>query len=194
MAAHRESFNQGQGFRFHFHRDGHFWETSFDSEVPDVDFGPQSTEEEDNEAREKERQEEKSRKLWQERERQEKERQEQNRKEQQQREEQKRKEEEAAAKAKEERSKAEKLRQQKIWEDCGATTTVQKQKACEHTDTWPKVQSKKKGEKVKCDSCGKRRGTIAFKCPHCDLVACQVCLSNFAKKRAKAGLSAKSKS
>lgn len=90
--------------------------------------------------------------------------------------------------------KEEKIRQEKIWEEFGATTTSLKQKSCDHTDVWPKEQSKKKGEKIKCESCAKRRGTIGFKCPHCDMVACQVCLNKFAINRTKAGLSAKSKS
>ncbi|KUJ21651.1 DnaJ-domain-containing protein [Mollisia scopiformis] len=76
-------------------------------------------------------------------------------------------------------------RQEQVWRLRGDTTPAAKQKSCPHIDFWPKEEGNKKGEKVKCGSCTKKRGT-SFKCPLCDLVACQVCVSDFSKEREKA--------
>lgn len=78
--------------------------------------------------------------------------------------------------------KSERMRQEKIWEVRGVKTEVEKQRCCDHTEFWPKEQQKKK---FKCTSCNQKRGMTGFRCPHCNLLACQVCLNGFNKKRAK---------
>ena len=101
--------------------------------------------------------------------------------------EEKRVKEKAAAKKLEEELKQQVLEQQErderttqemLWKEAGATTLQEKQEICLHSRFWPKVVQKKK---IKCQSCGQRRGMTAFKCPHCELLACQLCNAEFRK-------------
>ncbi|KAE8443161.1 hypothetical protein EG329_002330 [Mollisiaceae sp. DMI_Dod_QoI] len=94
----------------------------------------------------------------------------------------KRKTQEEDQERKESKWRDERVLQEKVWEAQGENTREQKQKSCLHTDFWPKEQLKKK---VKCDACTKKRVLTGFKCPHCDLLVCQVCLDKLNKKRAK---------
>jgi hypothetical protein len=88
-------------------------------------------------------------------------------------------EKERKQKAKEKKEKERRL-QEELWAAQNATTEAEKRAICLHTDFWPKEQHKRK---VKCDKCGHRRGMTGYKCPHCALVACQLCLNNFNAKR-----------
>ncbi|KAF8851693.1 DnaJ-domain-containing protein [Acephala macrosclerotiorum] len=98
----------------------------------------------------------------------------------------KKKAEEDAQKKLDDMVMKERMRQEKIWEVRGVTTEAEKQKSCEHTEFWPKKQQKKK---FKCTGCNQKRGMTGFRCPHCNILACQVCLNGFNKKRAKAAKS-----
>jgi hypothetical protein len=84
--------------------------------------------------------------------------------------------EELKAKAKEKREVDEKTNQERIWKEAGAMTNDEKQKTCLHSEFWPRIQQK---GKFKCVNCLQKRGPTAFKCPHCDLVACQSCNMQF---------------
>lgn len=68
----------------------------------------------------------------------------------------------------------ERIMQEQRWARLNATTDAEKQHTCLHVHFWPKEQQKRK---FKCDSCGKKGGMIAFRCPHCSLLCCQLCLS-----------------
>jgi predicted alpha/beta superfamily hydrolase len=81
----------------------------------------------------------------------------------------------------EEEEKKERAIQVKLWEELGHTTVVDKQSSCLHTTFWPKEQQKKK---FRCTSCNQKRGMTGYRCPHCSLLACQVCLNGFNKERA----------
>lgn len=92
-------------------------------------------------------------------------------------------EEEAKQKSKETKEnaeKAEKSLQEKRWSSLNATTEAEKQRTCLHSGFWPKEQQKRK---FKCGSCGKKGGMMAYKCPHCSLLSCQLCLNKFNFKR-----------
>jgi rubrerythrin len=88
-------------------------------------------------------------------------------------------EEEEKRQSKEMRAQQEKLLQEERWSDMNATTEAEKRRTCLHSAFWPKEQQKRK---LKCQSCGKKGGMIAFKCPHCSLLACQLCLNKLAKR------------
>jgi hypothetical protein len=80
----------------------------------------------------------------------------------------------------ENREKHERVTQEKRWEELYATTEAEKQSSCLHSEFWRKFQQKKK---FKCGTCRQKRGMTSYKCPHCLLLACQVCLNTFAEKR-----------
>jgi hypothetical protein len=89
----------------------------------------------------------------------------------------------AKAKAAEEAAKAarkaskeqlERARIEKIWAENGAITEVEKQNLCLHSVFWAK---EKHFKKIKCTSCGQKRGMVGHRCPHCSLLVCQVCLN-----------------
>jgi flagellar biosynthesis GTPase FlhF len=80
---------------------------------------------------------------------------------------------------KEKKEKEERAVQKKLWEDLGVTSVTDKQASCLHTAFWPKEQQKKK---FRCTSCSQKRGMTGYRCPHCSLLACQVCLNGFNKK------------
>lgn len=68
-----------------------------------------------------------------------------------------------------------KLEQQELdWEEAGAVTEAAKKSICRHTDFWPKEVQKKK---TKCELCHQKRGLVAFKCPFCSKLVCQVCVA-----------------
>ena len=96
------------------------------------------------------------------------------------REEEKKAQAEAKIKATEKREEDERKAIEARWKEVGAVTESEKQDACYHSAFWPKVQQRKK---LKCRECGVKRGMVAFKCPHCALLACQVCVNAFAAKR-----------
>ena len=90
----------------------------------------------------------------------------------------------AEAKAAEEAEKAarkaskeqlERARIEKIWAENGAITEAEKQNLCLHSVFWAK---QKHFKKIKCTSCGQKRGMVGHRCPHCSLLVCQVCLNN----------------
>lgn len=82
--------------------------------------------------------------------------------------------------AKEMRTQLERSLQEKRWSDMNATTEEEKRQACLHSEFWPKEQQKRK---FRCQSCGKKGGMTAYKCPYCSLLACQVCLGKLAKRK-----------
>lgn len=67
-----------------------------------------------------------------------------------------------------------------IWEKMNAITVAEKQQHCIHTDFWLKEQQKKK---TKCSSCQKKRGMFLYRCPHCTIMVCRVCLQMLAEDR-----------
>jgi curved DNA-binding protein CbpA len=81
---------------------------------------------------------------------------------------------------KEEKEKEDRAVQEKLWECLGVTSFADKQASCLHTAFWPKEQQRKK---FRCTSCSQKRGMTGYRCPHCSLLACQVCLNGFNKKR-----------
>jgi hypothetical protein len=87
-------------------------------------------------------------------------------------------EEKARALEKERREKEERDKQEKIWVDENATTQKEKQDSCLHSEFWAKEKHQKK---IKCTSCGQKRGMVGHRCPHCSLLVCQVCLNELRK-------------
>jgi hypothetical protein len=87
-------------------------------------------------------------------------------------------EEKARALAKEQLEKAEKVKQEALWAREKATTQADKQDTCLHSASWAK---EKHAKKIKCTSCGQKRGMVVHRCPHCSLVVCQVCLNELRK-------------
>lgn len=65
-----------------------------------------------------------------------------------------------------------------IWKDANAVTTAEKQDLCKHSQRW--IPQKLKA-KLKCPCCRKKGGIQAFKCPYCEVLACQLCQQKFAK-------------
>ena len=82
--------------------------------------------------------------------------------------------------SKEERDNEERRLQEERWKSKNATTEAEKRTACLHSYFWPKEQYRKK---IQCEKCGRRRGMTAYRCPHCALLACQVCLNTFNAER-----------
>jgi hypothetical protein len=80
----------------------------------------------------------------------------------------------------EKKEKEERAVQDKLWGSLGVTSVADKQASCLHTAFWPKEQQKKK---FRCTLCNQKRGITGYRCPHCSLLACQVCLNGFNKKR-----------
>lgn len=78
------------------------------------------------------------------------------------------------------REKAERMAKRQQWANINAITRDEMQATCLHSKFWDKNQQRKK---FKCGTCGQKRGIVAFKCPLCELLACQVCLNRFAKDR-----------
>jgi curved DNA-binding protein CbpA len=83
-------------------------------------------------------------------------------------------EEKARASAMEQLEKAERAKQEALWAQAQATTQADKQDTCLHSASWVKEKHVKK---IKCTSCGQKRGLVSHRCPHCSLVVCQVCLN-----------------
>ncbi|KAE9375841.1 DnaJ-domain-containing protein [Stipitochalara longipes BDJ] len=81
---------------------------------------------------------------------------------------------------KERREMAERVKNEEIWVAENATTQEQKQRLCLHSEVWAKERSQKK---IKCEACGQKRGMVSHRCPHCALLACQVCINLFNKLR-----------
>jgi hypothetical protein len=90
------------------------------------------------------------------------------------------KDKEARKKAAEDRKKNQKEEREKFFKERGATTTAEKQACCLHLDFWPKEQQK---QKFKCGDCNKKRSMTGFKCPHCALLVCQLCLQKLNAQR-----------
>lgn len=88
--------------------------------------------------------------------------------------------EDRATEAYEKREEAERVAQNKRWSKLKPKTEAEKQDTCLHSAFWAKIKLTKKS---KCVCCGQKRGMAAFKCPHCSLQACQLCLTKFAQKR-----------
>ncbi|KAN0112566.1 DnaJ domain containing protein [Hyaloscypha variabilis] len=80
---------------------------------------------------------------------------------------------------KEGREMAERAKNEKIWIAEQAITQEEKQRLCLHSEVW----SEKFPKKVKCEACGQKRGIVGYRCPHCALLACQVCLNKFNEAR-----------
>lgn len=72
-------------------------------------------------------------------------------------------------------------KQQIRWQLAGAVTKEAKLSNCLHSGFCDKIKQKRK---FKCGACGAKRGMIAFECPHCAGHLCQLCVQNFADKRA----------
>lgn len=87
------------------------------------------------------------------------------------------KREEEAKKFAEEKAAEE--RQHERWATDGITTEAEKKKTCHHDTFWRKIPQKKK---FKCRECNKKRGMTGFKCPHCALLACQLCQNELRKR------------
>jgi len=85
-------------------------------------------------------------------------------------------EEKKRAMEKERREKEERVRNEAIWASAQATTQDEKQALCFHSENWAKEKFQKK---VKCEACGQKRGMVGHRCPHCSLLACQVCVNKF---------------
>jgi hypothetical protein len=64
---------------------------------------------------------------------------------------------------------------EKIWVESNAVTEAEKQDLCLHSVFWAKEKHPKK---IKCTSCRQKRGMVGYRCPHCSLLVCQVCLNN----------------
>ncbi|KKY32591.1 putative meiotically up-regulated 185 protein [Diaporthe ampelina] len=77
---------------------------------------------------------------------------------------------------------AELKKQEKRWEDNGAISKDERLRTCLHSEVCDKVQHIKK---FKCTACSAKRGMIAFKCPHCSALLCQLCVTNFTARRMK---------
>ncbi|KAI8953395.1 DnaJ domain-containing protein [Xylaria longipes] len=73
-------------------------------------------------------------------------------------------------------------KQQARWQRKGATTKEAKVSACLHSSFCTKIQQR---QKFKCDACGAKRSITAFECPYCARHLCQLCVTNFASKRAR---------
>lgn len=82
--------------------------------------------------------------------------------------------------AKERTELMERVRMERIWFAEKANTQEEKQELCLHTKFWAKEKSQKK---FKCTTCGQKRGMVGHRCPHCDLLVCQVCLNKFNERR-----------
>ncbi|KAI1825037.1 hypothetical protein F4861DRAFT_220940 [Xylaria intraflava] len=80
------------------------------------------------------------------------------------------------------------LRAQRIrWAQAGAYTNEQQILTCMHSSVCEKLTQQKK---FKCGVCSMKRGRIAFECPHCGVLLCQLCLNEFSLKRKHAGVPA----
>lgn len=93
----------------------------------------------------------------------------------------------AAKQATEEAAKAyareeEKQSQEERWNKMGAISEDEKLCTCLHSDFCTKLEQKKK---FKCTACSGKRGMIAFECPHCSALLCQLCVTNFSTQRCK---------
>lgn len=84
----------------------------------------------------------------------------------------------------EKREKAERTAQDKIWAEKKPKNEAGKQTFCLHSAVWAKVQLAKK---CKCGACGQKRGMTVFKCPHCSLQCCQLCITRFKERRESIG-------
>tara|TARA_R110002060_G_scaffold26196_9_gene35715 strand:+ start:496 stop:1152 length:657 start_codon:yes stop_codon:yes gene_type:complete len=96
------------------------------------------------------------------------------------REEKKKAEEAAKQEAREKAASDEKEQQELIWKEKNAITAEEKRATCLHASFWPKHQGK---AKYKCMGCNQKRGPTGFKCPHCELLQCQKCLTAFNAKK-----------
>ncbi|KAI1433720.1 hypothetical protein GGR50DRAFT_705148, partial [Xylaria sp. CBS 124048] len=72
-------------------------------------------------------------------------------------------------------------KQAALWQRLGAVTKDERLATCLHSNHCDKITQPKK---FKCFSCGVKRGKIAFLCPHCAAHLCQLCVEQYAKKRA----------
>lgn len=75
---------------------------------------------------------------------------------------------------------AELKKQEKRWEEKGAVSKDERLRSCLHSEVCDKVQHAKK---FKCTACLARRGMIAFECPHCSALLCQLCVNDFSERR-----------
>jgi curved DNA-binding protein CbpA len=92
----------------------------------------------------------------------------------------KRAKEDAKREAFDKREKNERAAQEKLWEELHPANETERQETCLHSEFWSKIQQKKK---FKCGTCGQKRGMVSYKCPHCALLACQVCVNKFSERR-----------
>ena len=80
---------------------------------------------------------------------------------------------------KETKEREAKERQEARWLKACVKSEAEKQKTCHHDAFWEKLQLRRK---FKCGECGKKRGMLCFKCPHCELLACQLCHGTLRKR------------
>ncbi|KAI0837202.1 DnaJ-domain-containing protein [Hypoxylon sp. FL0890] len=92
---------------------------------------------------------------------------------------------EEAAKAEEKEAAliSEKSKQEARWVVMKSQTMEDKIAACLHSEFCAKMTLR---HKFKCGACHVKRGITAFECPHCTAQICQLCVFEFAKKRAAA--------
>ncbi len=81
------------------------------------------------------------------------------------------------------REKNEKDLQEKVWAEVGATTEAELKSTCNHSDFWGQERTKKKS---KCESCGQKRSIVVFKCPHCIMTVCPICMNKLRSERMSA--------
>ena len=82
------------------------------------------------------------------------------------------------------RQMEERVRQEARWATLDPSATEDERlAACLHSDFCTKMPQ---GHKFRCGACSARRGTTAFVCPYCDVLLCQLCVSNFGARRARA--------
>jgi len=88
------------------------------------------------------------------------------------REDEKKREQETKKLEREKKEIEAKKRQEARWVNAGIENETEKRKMCYHDAFWNKVQQKRK---FKCEECGQKRGLTTFECPHCGILACQLC-------------------
>ncbi|KAI1342930.1 hypothetical protein F5Y15DRAFT_272077 [Xylariaceae sp. FL0016] len=85
-----------------------------------------------------------------------------------------------AAEVERQQKSAEEKAQHVRWEKTGAAKHDEKLATCLHSSYCVKKDQRKK---FKCAACKVKRGTLAFECPYCSQFLCQLCVTDFTKKR-----------
>lgn len=89
---------------------------------------------------------------------------------------------EREAAAQEKGADTERAEQDARWVRFRATTALDKQNACLHSqfDGWVKTTHQRK---PKCESCSVKRSMTTFTCPYCELMVCQKCRIDLAQQK-----------